>query len=459
MTKSHLTLIAAAAIAAASCAAKPAISRPRPVRLNTTETLEITRGVKVVETIRLPAGFLPIPGRPPLWLQNGTEIGVVGTIEGNVVVLGFSGPKWHHSRILAAARGKGAAETGRIIDLAPSPNGMTLATAVQVAGADRLDVILRDLIASGPGQPVTSFDGTYQLASLQWLNNGTIAVELRPNPEPAPAAEIAQSQAAPGELAPQPPPKPSKGLQIIVVTGPGSVAPLTLKCPISTIQWNPEGRFGVAEGDSTAPPAIIDRGHSTCTRYDAPPPVKVLDWSPQNPSEFLAVQRVPAAHSAGVFSFDIRHNRTKLIAVSSGAAAFTETGDILAYGSQRLRWKKIERNPLSAVIAEVAQLHPNSSRTDIKQLGFQTVPPMMLASTMRYSRNSNRAAIVAYAPALPVPMRKVIIYSLRSEQAFQIAYGPARGVVELSWSPGGGTLAVLDGDPSGSRLTLLLPPG
>lgn len=460
MVKSYLILIAALAIAAASCSTKPAVSAPRPVRLATTETLEITSGVRIAEQIHLPAGFLPVRGRPPMWLENGTEIGVVGTIGGDVIVLGFSGPGWHHSRILAAARGARAAEPGRIVDLASSPNGMTLASAVQVAGKDRLDVILRDLIATGPGQPVTSFDGTYRLAAMQWLNNATIAIELRPNPQPKLPPAVNPADLPPGAQPQSPPPQPSKGLQLIVVTGPGSVAPLNLKCPISTIQWSPTGRYGVAAGDAEAPPAIIDRARSTCTRYGSEPPVKVLGWSPARHSEFLAVQPVPVAHSAGVFSFDIKHNRTRLVAISSGAAAFTETGAILAYGNQKLRWKIIERRPLTPVIAEVAQMHhTGSSQIDIKQLGFQTVPPMMLASTMTYTRGSDRAAIITYAPALPVPMRKVLIYSLRSDAAFQIAYGPARGIVELSWSPGGKELAILDGDERGSRLTVVLPPG
>lgn len=460
MAKSYLILIAALAIAAASCSTKPAVSASRPVRLTTTETLEITSGVKIAEKIHLPAGFLPIRGRPPMWLENGTEIGVVGTIGGNVIVLGFSGPRWQHSRILAAARGPGAAEQGRIVDLAASPNGMTLASAVQVAGRDRLDVILRDLIATGPGQPVTSFDGTYRLAAMQWINNATIAIELRPNPQPKLPRAVEPSELPPGAPAQSLAPRPSKGLQLIVVTGPGSVAPLNLKCPISTIQWSPGGRYGVAAGDADAPPAIIDRGRSKCTRYGSEPPVKVLGWSPVKHSEFLAVQPVPLAHSAGVFSFDIKHNRTRPVAISSGAAAFIETGAILAYGNQKLRWNMIERHPLIPVIAEIAQLHNSgAAQIDIKQLGFQTVPPMMLASTMAYTPDSDRAAIIAYAPALPVPMRKVLIYSLRTDGAFQIAYGPARGVVELSWSPGGTKLAILDGDQRGSRLTIVMPPG
>jgi hypothetical protein len=459
MTRSYLILFAALALAAASCSTSPPLSPSRPPHLYGTATLMITTGVPVTATIHLPPGFQPVAGRPPMWLQNGTEIGVVGTENSNVVVLGFSGPGWKNSRVLAAAQGKDAAEEGRIVDLAPSPNGITLATAVQVAGKDRLDVILRDLIATGSGQPVTSFDGTYSLASMQWLNNGTIAIELRPNPEPEPPPAVNPAEVPPGELPPSTPPKPSEGLQIIVVTGPGSVAPLHVGCPISAIQWSPGGRYGVAAGDSVAPPAIIDRAHGTCTRLNSPPPVTVLGWSPHDNGEFLSIQPVPAAHSAGVFRYDIKSAQAKLIAVSSGAAAYTETGSILAYGNQKLRWKMLERQPLKVVTAEVATFPATESRVDIKQLGFQTVPGMLLRSAMAYSRNSDRAAIVTYAPAVPVPMRKMLVYSLGSDNAFQIAYGPAKGVAEVSWSPSGRSLAILDGDAAGSTLTIVLPPG
>jgi hypothetical protein len=458
MARSYLILFAALAFVAA-CSTIPPLSPSRPPHLYGTATLTITTGVPVTATVQLPPGFQPVAGRPPMWLQNGTEIGVVGTEQSNVIVLGFSGPGWKNSRILAAAHGKGAAEEGRIVDLAASPNGITLASAVQVAGADRLDVILRDLIATGAGQPVTSFDGTYSLASMQWLNNGTIAMELRPKPEPAQPPTFNPEEVAPGDLPPASPPTPTEGLQIIVVTGPGSVAPLHVGCPVSTIQWNPEGRYGVAAGDSVAPPAIIDRAHATCTPFNSAPPVTVLGWSPANNAAFLSVQPVPAAHSAGVFKYDIKSAEAKLIAVSSGAAAYTETGAILAYGSQKLRWKMIERQPLTVVTAQVATFPTDDSQVDIKQLGFQTVPPMLLRSTMAYSRNSYRAAIVTYAPAVPVPMRKILIYSLRSDNAFQIAYGPAKGVTELSWSPNGRSLAILDGDASRSTLTVVLPPG
>src|SRR5262249_44448848 len=134
----------------------------------------------------MPDGFIPVAGRPPMWLQNGTEVGVVGTIKDHITVIGLSGTDWHDQRVIAAEVGEGAEEQGSIIDLAPSPDGMTLAMTVAVPSANRLDVGLRDLIASGPGHPVATFDGIYDVASIGWLNNSALALALRPHAEATP---------------------------------------------------------------------------------------------------------------------------------------------------------------------------------------------------------------------------------------------------------------------------------
>src|SRR5215472_945224 len=232
----------AAAIALAACSsAKPPVSSP-PVSIATSPALAITNGVHVLASLPLPTGFEPIEGRPPQWLQNGTEIAVTGTIAGHVTVIGLSGQGWRNRRILAAETGPDAAEQGSIVDAAASPDGMTLATAVALPAERRLDIVLRDLIASGPGHPITYFDGVYDLVSMHWLTNSTLAIALRPQPEPSPPP-LTASQDSEEPIAP--PPRPSAGLQLLVVTGAGSVAPLTLPCAISALQWSPRGVYAV----------------------------------------------------------------------------------------------------------------------------------------------------------------------------------------------------------------------
>jgi hypothetical protein len=457
MVRSSLIgILFATAIAFAACSSSKPPPPSRPVSVAGTSTLAITNGVRVMASLPMPPGFAPIEARPPLWLQSGTEIGIVGTIEGHVVVLGLSGQGWRNQRIIAAEVGPGAAEPGSIVDAAPSPDGMTFATAVAVAGEKRLDIILRDLIAAGPGHPITSFDGLYELVSMHWLSNTTIAITLRPRAETETAPPIEPQES--NNAAPPPPPKPTAGLQLLVVTGAGSVAPMPLSCPISVLQWSPHGVYAVGRGDATTPPVLVDRRKSTCTTLRAAAPVEVLGWDPDTETSFLFVQTVEGKNR-GVFEHDIKTGKDRLIAVASGAASYVANGSIVAYGNQKLTWKSLPENPLQAVVAELAEFNPDKPEIDVRQLGFRTVPPMIENSTMIYTKPTDRVLLQTYEPAVPVPMRKLIVYAERVDSAFQVAFGPAKGTVQASWSPHGHWIAILDGDATGSMLTIISPPG
>lgn len=457
MVRSFLIgILFAATIAIGACSSSKPPTPSRPISLAGTSTLAITNGVRVMASLPMPKGFTPIEGRPPMWLQSGTEIGVIGTVDGHVVVLGLSGQGWRNERIIAAETGPGAAEPGNIVDAAVSPDGMTFATAVAVPSEKRLDIVLRDLIASGPGHSITSFDGTYDLVSMHWLNNSTIAIALRPHPETASPPPPPPEAGNTSEVAP--PPKPSTGLQLLVVTGAGSVAPLSLSCPMSIMQWSPHGVYAVGMGDQTAPPVILDRRKSTCTTMHVPEPIQVIGWEPERENSFLFVQAVDGKNH-GVFEHDISTGKDRLIAVSSSAASYVGNGPILAFGNQKLTWKSIAANPLEPIIAELAIFDPDKPEIDLKQLGFRTVPPMISDSTMTYTHRTDRVLIQTYEPAMPVAMRKLIVYAVKTDSAFQVAFGPSQGMVLTSWSPHGHWIAILDGDANGSMLTIISPPG
>ncbi|MGH7778198.1 MAG: hypothetical protein ACREQR_00010 [Candidatus Binataceae bacterium] len=456
MNRSFFILLVCAALASASgCSTtkKNATAKPVPTHTQGTATLDITAGIHVVANVTMPRGFAPMAGRPPLWLQNGNEIAVVGTLSGHLVVLGFSGIGWRNSRVLAAETGAGSAEPGRIMDLAASPDGMTLAIAVAAAGQNRLDLVMRDLIATGPGHPIAGFDGAYDLASLAWLNADSIAITLRPSAD-QPAPPVSDDSG----IAPDAPAKPAEGLQILVVAGPGSVVPMKLPCALGALNWNPLGAYAVSTGGAGYPPAIVDRRHATCTRLNANAPVRVLGWNPVDESSFLYVQPIPASKSLGVYEHELATGRDKTIAVSSGAAAYAASGAVLALGNQKLTYKLIDTTPFIPVTAELAIFDPDQPEIDIKQLGFQSVPPMFAASSMAYSKATDRAVIQTFQPANPVALRKIITYTTHADDAFQIAYGPARGVAEISWSPKGRWIGIIDGDASGAALTIILPP-
>lgn len=459
MNRSFLfLLICTALVSASGCSLfkkADAAKKPLVPQTDATATLDITPGIHVVSKVELPQGFAPMAGYPPLWLENGNEIGAVGTLNGNVMILGFSGNDWQTARVLGAETGEGSAEPGRLMDFAPSPNGMSIAFAVAVAGQNRLDIVMRDLISTGPGHPIASFDGVYDLASLSWLNGDSIAIVLRPSAnQPAPAPP----NPADSGLPPVPAPKPSDGLQILVVTGAASVAPMKLPCTLGALTWSPLGIYAVSAGGDGVPPALVDRRHSTCTRLRANAPVHVLGWHPVDESSFLFVQPIPGSNSSGVFEHFIANGQDKTIAVSSGAAAYTANGAVLALGNQKLTFTMVETHPFNPVPAELAIFDPQEPEIDIKQLGFHTVPPMLAASTMDYSATNDRALIQTFQPASPLAQRKIITYTTHAQNAFQIAYGQARGVCELSWSAKGKWIAIVDGDATHATLTVIEPP-
>src|SRR5579863_5382247 len=171
MPRSVLILILTIATAGFfSCSTQ--VDTPKPTEsppVARSATVEVTTGIKILTTVEMPNGFAPIAGRAPMWLQNGAEIGVVGTEGGHTIVYGLGGAGWRTGRILATETGPRAAEAGTIVDVAASPEGLTLATAVVTPDGKRLDLITRDLISTGAGEVIATFDGQYDSVSMKWL--------------------------------------------------------------------------------------------------------------------------------------------------------------------------------------------------------------------------------------------------------------------------------------------------
>ncbi|MDO8434223.1 MAG: hypothetical protein Q7S58_17625 [Candidatus Binatus sp.] len=454
MARSFLIRFAAlAALGVASCSSAdqpPAAVQP-PFTARST-SLEITNGIKVVTNVSLPNGFAPIAGRAPMWLENSAEIGVVGMQDGHTVVYGLGGPDWHAGRVLATEIGPSAAARGTIVDVAASPEGLTLATAIVAPDHKRVDVVIRDLIASGPGNVIASFDGRFDSISLSWLNSATIALALRKHPEES--IEHADS-----DDTDHPPATPIDGLQLIVVTGASSVAPLKLGCPMSALSWSTHGVYAVGQGDSSTAPVVIDRRKSVCGKFGRSTPIHVLDWDSEEEGTFLFVGVDPTNNTVDVYRHNIETGAEHVVGVSTGAASFTPGGDIVVLGNQKLTFRMATERPQLEMLAQVAIVQPDESRTDVKSLGFNSTPAMLAQSSMAYSKGADEAAMQVFAPSQPIPWRKIVSYSLPTDAAFLLAAGPARGTVTMSWSPKGRWLAFLDGDAStGATLTVLAPP-
>ncbi len=454
MVRSFLMMLAALALTSAvSCSTAVEAPKPSVPFLARSSSLAITNGIKVLTVVSLPPGFAPIPERPPIWLQNGQELAVVGTQGGHTVVYGLFGGAWRSGRILAAEVGPGAAEAGTIVDVAASPEGLAIATAVVAPDGKRVDVVVRDVIATGPGNVVASFDGQYDSVSLSWLNSASIALALRKHPEPPNAERAPVDPDAP------PVPTPADGLQLIVVSGASSAAPLKLNCPMSPLSWSAHGVYAVGQGDSGAPPILIDRRKSTCVKFHLNDPIHVLDWDDDDEGSFLYVGPDPTHRAIGVFKYNIVSGNEHLMAVSTRAAAFTGGGEILALGNRQLTFRMAVERPEQPLLAQVAISQPDQSQINIKSLGFDSVPAMLADSTMSYSKGADEAAMQIFSPSAPIPWRKIVTYALATDSAFLVAAGPARGIVTMSWSPKGRWLAILDGDATdGTTLTVLTPP-
>lgn len=442
MFQSALAMLLLGMLGAAACTAQHQPAAPAvPPPAARTATLDITPGVRVVTSVPLPDGFMPYGARGPLWLLDGAEIGVIGFVDDRVVVLGMHGPGWRQARVLAAETGPDAAVEGEIRDVAVSPDGMTLATAVSVAGDRALDLIIRDLISEGPGHALTTFDGSYELASLSWLSTSALALALR----------------AARDGAPQLGGMDRSELEIVVLTGAGSTAPLGVSCPMSSLSWSPRGTFAVGQGDSSAPPVLVDRRAPECRRLPIDGPIQVLDWAGDE-SSFLYLEGPPRRRVPAIMRFDLNRGTTALVALSSGAAAFSGSNNVVVLGNRNFTTRKIEQRPDWRVGAEVAVLDAARGVTEIKSLGFRTMPSLLARSTMAFSRESERAAIATFGVDPDGPPRRVVVYSVPTNQAFLVAYGAASGPLSMSWSPRGSWLALVDATPQGSVLTILEPP-
>jgi hypothetical protein len=453
MLRSFLIPLAAlVSLGALSCSSadKPAKPPPPPFTARST-TLEITTGIKVVTNVSLPQGFVPIAGRAPMWLENSAEIGVVGTQDGHTVVYGLGGKSWHDGRVIAAETGPAAAAPGTIADVAVSPEGLTLATAIVAPDHKRVDVVTRDLIATGPGNVIASFEGNFDSISLAWLNSTIVGLSLRKHQEPA---------AEPGtDDNDRPSPTTVDGVQLIVVSGAIAVAPLKLGCPMSPLSWSTHGVYAVAQGDATTAPVVIDRRKSACHKFGRSTPVHVLSWDSEEEGSFLFVGADPTNNTIGVYRHNVETGAEKLLGVSTSAASFTPGGDIVVLGNQKLTFRMATERPQLEVLAQVAVVQSDDTQTDLKSLGFNSTPAMLAQSTMAYSQSADEAAMQIYAPGVPVMWRKIVSYSLPTDSAFLLAAGPSRGTVTMSWSPKGRWLAFLDGDAStGTTLTVLEPP-
>lgn len=411
----------------------------------------LTPGIVLNALVAAPRGFTPIPGQPPLWLQGGNEIALAGTRDGRTQVLGFSGGGYRQMRLLAADGGPGARQ-GKIVGLAASPDGLTLAVAEAEPG--RIEIVLRYIISNAGENSVGSFDGNFSAVSLNWLGPGTLAVGLAGEP-------VAPLPAPPGSVRPGAPdtggtPAQPGGLFLIHVLGAVTVEQIKLACPISTLAFSPDSSLAVSEGDAHTAPTLISIHNGRCRQVSLDGPIRVLGWAPRS-AAFLYSAPPGRNHGPGVFRYAIASGKTDVIAVSSSAAAYTGAGIILALGNRELNAQVAMSSPDRRVAAQIAILDPTRSEALVNALGMPTTPAMMMASTMTYSHGFAELALQLYAAGPNGPLREIVTYSLLDRKTFVLASGPLRGIAVIGWSPTVNHLVIFDGDGISGAFAVATP--
>ncbi len=439
-------------LAIASCSTQKGQPPPLPTETVRTATMNITPGLEVLARVALPDGFVPSPEYPPMWLQAGKEVAVVGTRDGHAAIMGYDGTGFRTERVIAEDGGVGAPD-GRIVDLAASPDGMALALAVANQKEKRLEVVIRDLISEAAANPVSSFDGEFESVSIGWLGEFTIPVALRTHVDEPSSGEAASSAPDPTHAPAAP---ASSGLYIVTLSGVVTTGYLKLNCKLSPLSWSPQGVVAIGSGDATVLPVIVDRGKESCQQLNAQAPLKVLDWA--HDSKSFLYQETNRTIGTGIYRYDLANRSGRLVAISSGAAAFVGNDQVLALGSGALTFRGAQFAPDGPIRAEVALSNPSGSDTEVVSLGFNSTPTMLAASTMTYTRTADAAAIATFSPTAEGPTRKIVVYSVAPKRAFLIAFGPARGSIAMSWSPRGRYLAIADGDGTAAALTIISPP-
>jgi hypothetical protein len=386
----------------------------------------------------LPEGFEADPSHAPSWLQPDGEIAIAGNTGGKSMMIGVSGASSSDRRVLAEDFGVGAPR-GKILDLAVTTDGLTVATAVAEPKENRLEILLRDTLSKGVARPAASFDGAFTWAQVKWLDATTLALAMRSD------SATNDSVAA------------TSSLDLITVAGPLVVKPLDqITCLLSPLSFSPNARLAIAQGDTKVPPELLDLHAETCTALTIQGSIRVLAWAP-DASAFLYIAHDKSG-VPGVFRYDLGNGSSTVVAIASGAAAYASDGTIVAAGNNALSWRRAADSSGKPIAVEIALIAPGHAMITVNELGVRTLPAMLANSSMVFSKDSDNGAIDLATPEAAGPRRQLIEYSYPARAAFVLASGPAAAPLALGWSPDGKLLAVVDSGVQPNRITVLAPP-
>ena len=428
-----------------------AAAAQRALATGHTATLDLASGVGVEGQTVLPPGFVPDTEVAPMWLNNAGIVAVAGHVGPRTELIGFARADLRKAQLIVAD--SPPPQPSRIVALAPSPDGTMVAVVRFLPITHRTELIISTLISSGSAYRAAALEGDFDMVSLAWLGPNTVAF--------APRRAVTGVGAGAPEINPPTPPVGAQTLAanddiyVVNLSGTGPSVKLSIDCTLSALSWSPDGRFAVGQGDSRSNPVLIDRDNGSCRQLGVGGPIHVLGWFQKRflYSALNPVNRIPA-----VFYYDAEAGHGGLVAVSSMAAAWSSAGTAVALGSQQVTWRSALQAPDTPVPADVATLSLAPYYVNVKSLGVQTVPPLLVQSTMDYTAATDTAAVGLYAPGPVAPTRWMFLYSVPAGVVVPLGSGKAGGPISTSWSPDGTALAIVDGNNRLWALTIIRQP-
>ena len=259
-------------------------------------------------------------------------------------MLGFSGAAYKHVRLVAADGGPGAPH-GKIVGLAASPDGLTLAVAEAEPG--RIEIVVRYVISNG---------GQNSVAVRRQFPRGERDLGRARHARRGPGCQARRFACAGWRL------------YRIHVLGAVTVEQVKLSCPPSMLVFSPDARLRWARATS------IRRRRSSTEARELPEvspdrPIRVLGWAPEK-GAFLYSAPAGRGHGAGVFRYNIADGKTELVAASSSAAAYTGEGIVMALGNRDLKPQRPRRRRRQAVTAQLASFVPRQGKMIVDSLEF-----------------------------------------------------------------------------------------
>jgi hypothetical protein len=381
-------------------------------------------GVPLYAMVSMPEGFAPDRSAAPIWLGGGIEVALIGTYQGGPAIVGFSGTQFADYRILASEQTSEHSKK-RILDAAASPDGSALLVAAARADRSGIDLSTRYMSAPDRSSVLATVKGDFDSASVAWFAHNEMVLTARGTARddlPVETTIYAFNSA---------------GKQI--------AKKKTTRCDLSLAFWNLSGTLAFVPTKPGAAATLFDRRKGKCSELLIPGNVRFIQWSPDDQS-FLYVAALAGASGAGgfaAFDYDLASDASRMVAMSSGAVAFTDSGAVAALGNRKLTNRAISRLPYESIPLEIALLNLGSGETQITALPLQATPEAMTSSAIHYS-----AAASSLAFELPVASTQggvdIGTFDLRSKTTGLLARTlRSSNPPPLSWSPDGALLALV----------------